>query len=119
MDYYLLIPFLPLGAFVINILFGRKIIKAQAHWPSTLAVFGSLVVAVMVLLDVLSGKTINENLYTWIISGKFQASVGFLIDQLTAVMLIVVTSVSFLVHVYSIGYMHDDPGYYRFDSMPI
>ena len=114
MDYYLLIPFLPLGAFVINILFGRKIIKTQAHWPSTLAVFGSLLVAVMVLLDVLSGKTINEDLYTWIISGKFRASVGFLIDQLTAVMLIVVTSVSFLVHVYSIGYMHDDQGYYRF-----
>ncbi len=114
MDYYLLIPFLPLGAFVINILFGRRIIKSQAHWPSTLAVFGSLVVAVMVLLDVLAGRTLNEDLYTWVISGKFRVSVGFLIDQLTAVMLIVVTSVSFLVHVYSIGYMHDDPGYYRF-----
>jgi NADH-quinone oxidoreductase subunit L len=65
-------------------------------------------------MDVLSGKTLNENLYTWIVSGKFNASVGFMIDQLTAVMLIVVTSVSFLVHLYSVGYMHGDRGYYRF-----
>ncbi|GBE34744.1 NADH-quinone oxidoreductase subunit 12 [bacterium BMS3Bbin06] len=116
MQYYLLIPFLPLGAFLFNILLGRKLIKSQAHWPSTLAVFGSLVISVMVLFDVISGRTLNEDLYSWIISGKFQVSVGFLIDQLTAVMLIVVTSVSFIVHVYSVGYMHDDPGYYRFYS---
>lgn len=114
MKYYLLIPFLPLAGFLLNILLGKRLFRSQAHWPSTLAVFGSLVVAVMVLMDVLHGKTLNHDLYRWIISDKFQVSVGFLIDQLTAVMLIVVTSVSFLVHVYSIGYMHDDPGYYRF-----
>lgn len=114
MNYYLLIPFLPLAAFVLNISLGRKFFRHQAHWPSTLAVFGSLVVAVLVLIDVLNGKSLNTDLYTWILSGNFKVSVGFLIDPLTAVMLIVVTSVSFLVHVYSIGYMHDDPGYYRF-----
>ncbi len=114
MQYYLLIPFLPLLGFMLNIFFGKRVFKSQAHWPSTLAVLGSLVVAVMVLMDVIHGKTLNHDLYRWIISDKFQVSVGFLIDQLTAVMLIVVTSVSFLVHVYSIGYMHDDPGYYRF-----
>ncbi len=114
MQYYLLIPFLPLGAFFINILLGKKILRGQAHWPSTLAVLGSLVVSVMVVMDVHSGKTLNEDLYSWIVSGDFKVSVGFLLDQLTAVMLIVVTSVSFLVHVYSIGYMHGDPGYYRF-----
>jgi len=74
----------------------------------------SLVVSVMVLLDVLSGKTLNEDLYVWIVSGNFKVSIGFMFDQLTVVMLIVVTSVSFLVHVYSIGYMQEDPGYYRF-----
>ncbi len=114
MQYYLLIPFLPLGAFFVNLLLGRRVVRGQAHWPSTLAVLGSLAVSVMVLLDVLEGRTLNEDLYRWILSGDFQVSVGFLIDQLTAVMLIVVTSVSFLVHVYSIGYMHGDPGYYRF-----
>ncbi|HEB75270.1 MAG TPA: NADH-quinone oxidoreductase subunit L [Nitrospirae bacterium] len=114
MQYYLLIPLLPLGAFLLNIMLGRRVIRRQAHWPSTLAVAGSLVVTVMVLLDVMSGRTLNEDLYVWIVSGNFKVSVGFMIDQLTAVMLVVVTSVSFLVHVYSIGYMQDDPGYYRF-----
>jgi len=114
MQYYLLIPFLPLGAFFLNLILGKRVFRRQAHWPSTLAVAGSLVVTVMVFLDVLSGKTINEDLYVWIVSGSFKVSIGFMIDQLTVAMLIVVTSVSFLVHVYSIGYMQDDPGYYRF-----
>jgi NADH-quinone oxidoreductase subunit L len=114
MQYYLLIPFLPLAAFLINILFGRNFIKDKAHWVSTLAVGGSWVVAVMTLIDVLSGKTLNQDLYTWISSGTFKVSVGFLIDQLTAVMLIVVTTCSTLIHIYSIGYMHGDKGYYRF-----
>ncbi len=114
MEYTVWIPFLPLIGFIINIIFGKKILKTQAHWPSTLTVFGSLVLAVMALWDVINGKTLNYDLYTWIISDNFRVSVGFLVDQLTAVMLIVVTSVSFLVHVYSIGYMHGDSGYPRF-----
>lgn len=114
MNNYLLIPFLPLAAFLINILFGRNFIKDKAHWVSTLAVGGSWVVAVMTLIDVLGGKTLNVDLYTWIASGTFKVSVGFLIDELTAVMLIVVTTCSMLIHIYSIGYMHGDSGYYRF-----
>jgi len=114
MDSYLLIPFLPLAAFLINILFGRNFLKEKAHWVSVLAVAGSWVVAVMTLIDVLSGKIINQDLYTWVISGSFKVSVGFLIDQLTAVMLIVVTTCSTLIHIYSVGYMHGDKGYYRF-----
>ena len=116
MNNYLLIPFLPLAAFLVNILLGRRFIKNNAHWVSTGAVVVSWVISVMTLFDVLQGRTINEDLYTWITSGGFSASVGFLIDQLTAVMLIVVTTVSSLVHVYSIGYMHGDKGYYRFFS---
>ncbi len=114
MNNYLLIPFLPLAAFIINILFGRKYLKEKAHWVSILAVAGSWVVAVMTLIDVLSGKTINQDLYSWIVSGDFKVSVGFLIDQLTAVMLIVVTTCSTLIHIYSVGYMHGYKGYYRF-----
>ncbi|MBI5639867.1 MAG: NADH-quinone oxidoreductase subunit L [Nitrospirae bacterium] len=116
MNYYLLIPFLPLAAFIINILFGRSVLKENAHWVSILAVAGSWVVAVATLMDVISGKTLNQNLYTWIVSGSFKVSVGFLIDQLTAVMLIVVTTCSTLIHIYSVGYMHGDKGYYRFFS---
>ncbi len=114
MENYLLIPFLPLAAFLINILFGRKYIKNQAHWVSILAIVGSFIISVATLSDVISGKTINQDLYTWIASGSFKVSVGFLIDPLTAVMLIVVTTCASLIHIYSVGYMHGDNGYYRF-----
>jgi NADH-quinone oxidoreductase subunit L len=116
MKTYLLIPFLPLAAFLINILFGRTFLKERAHWISILAVAGSWIISVATLFDVMSGKVINENLYTWIVSGSFKVSVGFLVDQLTAVMLIVVTTCSALIHIYSAGYMHGDKGYYRFFS---
>jgi NADH-quinone oxidoreductase subunit L len=116
MTNYLLIPFLPLAAFVINIVFGRGIIKDKAHWVSIAAVAGSWAVSVLTLIDVLSGKTLNHDLYSWIVAGNFKVSVGFLIDQLTTVMLIVVTTCSALIHIYSVGYMHGDKGYYRFFS---
>jgi NADH-quinone oxidoreductase subunit L len=116
MTNYLLIPFLPLAAFVINIVFGRGIIKDKAHWVSIAAVAGSWAVSVLTLIDVLSGKTLNHDLYSWIVAGNFKVSVGFLIDQLTTVMLIVVTTCSTLIHIYSVGYMHGDKGYYRFFS---
>jgi NADH-quinone oxidoreductase subunit L len=116
MDNYLLIPFLPLAAFAINIIFGKTLLKDKAHWVSIFAVFGSWVVSVMTVAEVLQGRTINRDLYTWIVSGDFRVSVGFLIDQLTAVMLVVVTTCSTLIHIYSAGYMHGDRGYYRFFS---
>ncbi len=116
MNNYLLIPFLPLAAFVINILLGRKFIRGKAHWIAIAAVAAAWVVSVATLVDVMSGKTLNENLYTWVLSGGFKVSVGFLVDQLTAVMLIVVTTCSTLIHIYSVGYMHGDDGYYRFFS---
>ncbi|MDI6889386.1 MAG: NADH-quinone oxidoreductase subunit L [Thermodesulfovibrionales bacterium] len=114
MKLYLLIPFLPLAAFVINILFGRTLIRDKAHWVSCPTIIGSLVVSVITLIDVINGKIINEDLYTWVVSEKFIVSIGFLIDQLTAVMLIVVTGVGSLIFIYSIGYMHGDKGYYRY-----
>jgi len=109
-----LIPFLPLLAFIINILFGRNYIKDKAHLVSCPAVIVSFIISVVTLFDVIGGKTINEDLYTWVVSGNFNVSVGFLIDELTAVMLIVITGVGSLIHVYSIGYMHGDKGYPRF-----
>lgn len=114
MDLFVLIPFLPLTAFIINILIGKDVLRDKAHWPSCLAIIGSFIISVITLIDVINGRIINYDLYTWITSGKFQVSIGFLIDQLTAVMLIVVTGVGSLIHIYSIGYMHGDKGYYRF-----
>jgi NADH-quinone oxidoreductase subunit L len=116
METYQLIPFLPLAGFAVNILFGRRYIKDKAHWVAVPAVLASWVISVITFFDVLGGKVFNADLYTWIISDGFRASVGFLVDPLTAIMLIVVTTVSTLVHIYSIGYMHGDGGYYRFFS---
>jgi NADH-quinone oxidoreductase subunit L len=116
MEAYKLIPFLPLIGFAINILFGRRYIKDKAHWVAVPAVLASWVISVFTFFDVAGGTVINEDLYSWIVSDGFRASVGFLVDPLTAIMLIVVTTVSTLVHIYSIGYMHGDGGYYRFFS---
>ncbi|MCL4491519.1 MAG: NADH-quinone oxidoreductase subunit L [Nitrospirae bacterium] len=116
MDKYILIPLLPLTAFIINILFGKSVTKDKAHWVAILAVLGSFVLALHTFTEVLGGKTVNQDVYTWFVSGSFRVSMGFLIDQLTAIMLIVVTSISLLVHIYSVGYMHGDGGYYRFFS---
>ncbi|UCD34687.1 MAG: NADH-quinone oxidoreductase subunit L [Nitrospiraceae bacterium] len=111
---YILIPLLPFASFLINILLGRNFIKDRAHWIAVPAVFGSFVLAVSAFLEVMNGNTININVYSWIASGDFTVSVGFLIDQLSAVMLMVVTSIGTLIFIYSIGYMHGDGGYYRF-----
>ncbi|HDZ62366.1 MAG TPA: NADH-quinone oxidoreductase subunit L, partial [Nitrospirae bacterium] len=81
---YALIPLLPLIAFIINILFGRNFIKDKAHWISVPAVMGSFVLAVIAFMDVRAGKVININVYDWIVSGNFNVTIGFLIDQLTA-----------------------------------
>lgn len=116
MQSYLLIPFLPLLAFFINIIFGRNYIRDRASLISTIAVIASWLLSIMTISDVIGGKAVNEDLYTWITSGGFKVSVGFLIDQLTAVMLLVVTTISSLVHIYSMGYMHGDKGIYRFFS---
>ena len=115
MEYYVLIPFLPLAAFIINILFGKNFLGEKAHWVSILAVCGSAAIALYTLYDVARlGNTYDKDLYMWIVSGNFKVSVGFLIDQLTSVMLIVVTVCGSLITIYSVGYMHGDPGYYRF-----
>ena len=113
--YLILIPFLPLASFLFTLLLGKNL-GQKAHWPPIIAVVTSFICALIALNDVLHGTHINSDLYTWFESENFRASVGFLLDELTAVMLIVVTSVSSLVHIYSVGYMHDDPGYYRFFS---
>ncbi|HEX8947960.1 MAG TPA: NADH-quinone oxidoreductase subunit L, partial [Dissulfurispiraceae bacterium] len=116
MDKYVLIPLLPLIAFAINIVFGKSVTRDKAHWVAILAVLGSFLIAVQTFTEVLHGKVVNQDVYSWFVSGNFKVSVGFLIDQLSAIMLIVVTSISLLVHIYSVGYMHGDEGYYRFFS---
>ncbi|MEA2515578.1 MAG: NADH-quinone oxidoreductase subunit [Thermomicrobiales bacterium] len=107
-DYLFLIPLLPLAAFAINFLFGRRYIRNNAHWIAAPAVFGSWLLSLLVLLDVRDkDHAISQHLFTWIPSGDFNIDVNLYVDQLTAVMLMVVTTVGFLVHVFSVGYITD------------
>ncbi|HEU0163959.1 MAG TPA: NADH-quinone oxidoreductase subunit L, partial [Thermomicrobiales bacterium] len=110
-----LIPLLPLLAFLVNGLIGRFVIRANAHWVSAPAVFISWALSVGVLIQIHhDNNPIHQRLFTWIPAGDFNVAASLYADQLTAVMLVVVTTVGLLVHVYSIGYMHGDDGYYRF-----
>jgi NADH-quinone oxidoreductase subunit L len=116
-DLLVLIPVLPLAAAVINFLFGRWYIKDKAHLLAIPAVAGSFILSLLVFIEQLdSDEPLHQHLYTWIPAGQFDVPLNLYVDHLSAVMLIVVTSVSLLVHVYSVGYMRGDPGYYRFFS---
>jgi len=113
---YLVVPFAPLlGALVAGLL-GRVIGRTLTHTVTILGVAVSLAASAMVLADVLEGNTFNGTLYTWMTIGGVPLQIGFLIDSLSAVMMVVVTFVSLMVHIYTIGYMHEDPGYQRFFS---
>jgi NADH-quinone oxidoreductase subunit L len=111
---YLLVPMAPLIGAIVAGLFGKRIGRAGAHWVTILGVFISFACSVVVLVQALDGTTFNGSVYVWATSGGTRFEIGFLIDNLTALMMVVVTFVSLMVHVYTIGYMADDPGYQRF-----
>ena len=113
---YLLIPFAPLAGAIIAGFFGRAIGRAGAHRVTIVGVLVSLLASLAVLRDVMDGSTFNGPLYTWLPVGEARLEVGFLIDRLSALMMVVVTFVSLMVHIYTIGYMAEDPGYQRFFS---
>jgi NADH-quinone oxidoreductase subunit L len=110
------IPLLPLCAAAIVGFFGNRLPRSAAHWLTILGVGTSFILSAIVFKATLVGFSYNENLYTWLVSGDIHFNVGFLIDNLTAMMMVVVTFVSLMVHIYTIGYMHEDPGYSRFFS---
>jgi NADH-quinone oxidoreductase subunit L len=112
--YAWLIPVFPLVGFIINGLFGCKYIKKKAHLIAVPALGLSWLLSILVFLDVLRGNTATLDFFDWIVSGSIHVRVAFMVDQLSAVMLMVVTTLSFWIHVYSIGYMGHDPGYPRF-----
>ncbi|GAB3243454.1 NADH-quinone oxidoreductase subunit L [Chitinimonas naiadis] len=114
---YLLIALFPLFGAIIAGLFGRAIGRAGAHWVTILGVAASCAGAFYVLFDQINGgAAYNGNVYTWMTVNGLDVSVGFLVDKLTAMMMVVVTFVSLMVHIYTIGYMEEDPGYQRFFS---
>jgi len=114
----LLIPLLPLAAAAVAGLLRNQVGRAGSHWVAILAVAISFFLSAWVLYQQIYGglDTVNVSVYTWMISDGIRFEVGFLIDHLSAMMMVVVSFVSFMVHVYTIGYMADDPGYQRFFS---
>ncbi|WP_442598371.1 NADH-quinone oxidoreductase subunit L [Parapusillimonas sp. JC17] len=116
---YLLIALAPLAGAILAGLFGtgflgRWVSRRGSHMLTIALVAVSFIGSVMVLFQVLDGHTYDGTLYTWSVIGTTKLELGFLIDPLSALMMVVVTSVSLMVHIYTIGYMADDPGYQRF-----
>ena len=113
---YLLIPLAPLAGALIAGLLGRLIGPAWSHRTTIALMIVCVIASIAVFMDVLKGNIYNGSVYTWMISGDTRFEVGFLVDQLSAMMMVVVSGVSLMVHIYTIGYMHGDPGYQRFFS---
>jgi NADH-quinone oxidoreductase subunit L len=113
---YLLVPLAPLAGAIIAGLFGHAIGRVGAHRATIAGVALSLLFSCIIYFDVRAGHTFNGTVYTWATSGGLRFEIGFLIDQLTVTMMLVVNFVSLMVHIYTIGYMADDPGYQRFFS---
>ncbi|MDQ6629395.1 MAG: NADH-quinone oxidoreductase subunit L [Pseudomonadota bacterium] len=118
----LAIPAAPLVGAIVAGLFGKAIGRAGAHTVTILGVAIAFALSSYVLLGVLDGARFNATIYEWLVvgnagmPGSLKMEIGFLVDSLTAMMMVVVTFVSLMVHIYTVGYMADDPGYQRFFS---
>ncbi|MCX6574478.1 MAG: NADH-quinone oxidoreductase subunit L, partial [Candidatus Aminicenantes bacterium] len=117
-EYFWLIPLLPGASALVLLLFGRRLSRTWVAGQASATVFLSVILSMAAFLH-LAGQTssawgLTRTLMSWIASGSFSASISFRLDQLSAVMAIVVTGVGFLIHVYSVGYMSDDKGYARY-----
>jgi NADH-quinone oxidoreductase subunit L len=95
---------------------GRKLPEYFASSMTIASVFFAFVISCITLNETLNGLVLNQTIYQWLVTGRYQFEVGFLIDNLTAMMMVVVTFVSLMVHIYTMGYMKGDPGYRRFFS---
>lgn len=115
---YTLIPLAPLIASIAAGLFGRQLGRVNSHRATIGGVGIAFLLSVYAFFVVIVGEAepFNETLYTWMVSGNLHFEIGFLVDNLTVMMMLVVTFVSLMVHIYTIGYMEEDPGYQRFFS---
>ena len=115
---YLAIVLAPLLGAVIAGLAGNIIGRRGAHWVTIIGVGISTVLSLLAYKHLMfdGGEVYNANVYTWLALGELNFSVGFLVDQLSVTMMVVVSFVSWMIHIYTIGYMRDDPGYQRFFS---
>lgn len=114
-SYVWLIPVLPLAAFIVTLIFGKWWIKEQAHWLPILAMAASFGLSIAAFVQIRGAEEpVIVDLWRWFDVGSFQVPLALQFDQLSALMCLVVTGVGLLIFIYSKGYMHADPGYYRF-----
>jgi len=115
---YLAIVLAPLIGSIIAGLFGRVIGRSGAHWVTIIGVGISSLLSLYAYKHIVfdGGEIFNQTIYTWLTTGSLSLHVGFLVDRLSVTMMVVVTFVSWMIHIYTIGYMHEDPGYQRFFS---
>ncbi len=115
---YLWVVLAPLLGSLVAGLGGRVIGRSGAHWATIIGVGASCVLSLIAFNHIVlnDAPAFNETVYTWLATEGFEFKIGFLVDRITVMMMVVVTFVSLMVHVYTIGYMHDDPGYQRFFS---
>ena len=118
LEYVWLIPLFPAIGFLINGLFGRSLGKKVVSWVGPSVIGLSFFVSILIFFELL-GRPASERLFEkvifdWVVSGSFQTVIGYQIDPLSILMALVVSGVSFFIHIYSVGYMHDDPGYTRY-----
>ncbi|VAX00481.1 NADH-ubiquinone oxidoreductase chain L [hydrothermal vent metagenome] len=113
----LMIVLAPLAGSILAGMYGKLIGRSGAHWVTIIGVGVSCLLSILIFKQVVfDGATFNEDLYVWLKAGDITFKVGFMVDKLTAMMMVVVTFVSWMVHIYTIGYMSEDPGYQRFFS---
>ena len=117
-DYVWLIPLFPAIGFVINGLFGRRLGKKVVSWVGPSAIGLSFLTSILIFFELIrrppAQRLFEKVIFDWVVSGSLQTVVGYQIDPLSVLMALVVSGVSFFIHIYSVGYMHDDPGYTRY-----
>jgi len=110
----LLVLLTPLAGFIVNALFGRLLPRRIVGWIGAGSIGLAFVLALLALSQVLGGHRLDQTYFTWWQSADFNVPFNLYLDQLSTLMILVITGVGFLIHVYSIGYMREDPGYSRF-----
>jgi len=117
-DYVWLIPMFPAIGFLINGFFGRRYSKKVVGWVACSALGLSFLTSILIFFELIgrppTERVFEKVIFDWVVSGSFQTVIGYQIDPLSILMALVVSGVSFFIHIYSLGYMHDDPGYSRY-----
>jgi NADH-quinone oxidoreductase subunit L len=118
LEYVWLIPVFPAIGFLINGLFGRRLTKCLVSWVACSALGLSFLTSILIFFDLIkrppAERFFEKIIFDWVVSGNFHTVIGYQIDPLSILMALVVTGVSFFIHIYSVGYMHDDPGFPRY-----